>query len=96
MIGASNTTSDGKRPDDAQGYRIDFDMMVQGSTYKRRSGMVRQFGVTVEGATRLVTSGDVVDQPTYDALLAASAIRKPQPASIPEKAPASSDKKKAV
>ena len=56
-------------------YRIDFDMMLKGSIYKRRKDTVRQFGVTVNGATRLVTSGDLVDSPTYAALLAAGAIR---------------------
>lgn len=57
--------------------RIDFDMMLKGSVYKRRSGVVRQFGVTVNGSTRLVTSGDVVDRATYEALLLARAIRQP-------------------
>ena len=56
-------------------FHISYDMMVKGFVYKRRSGLVRQFGVTVNGATRLVTSGDVVDRPTYEALLAAGAIR---------------------
>jgi hypothetical protein len=62
-------------PDPAQLYRIEFEMMLKGSIHKRRKGAVRQFGVTVNGATRLVTSGDVVDQDTYHALLAAGAIR---------------------
>ncbi len=58
-------------------YTIDFDMMVKGSIYKRRNGMVRQFGVTVNGSTRLVTSGDVVDRATYRALLQAGAVKVP-------------------
>ncbi len=80
-------------------YRIDFDMMVKGSAYKRRSGEVRQFGVTVNGATVLVTSGDVVDRATYEALVEAGAIRPPKPAkdqgqdSSPKTPP---DKKRAV
>jgi len=56
-------------------YRIDFDMMVKGSIFDRRGGKVRQYGVTVDGATRLVTSGDVVNRATYKALLVAGAIR---------------------
>jgi hypothetical protein len=59
-------------------YTIDFDMMVKGSIYKRRSGLIRQFGVTVNGATRLVTSGDTVDRATYRALLKAGALRTPE------------------
>ncbi len=62
--------------------RIEFEMMLKGSVYRRRGGNVRQFGVTVHGATRLVTSGDIVDQSTYEALLAAGAIR---PAAPPQK-----------
>jgi len=67
---------------EGQLFRIDFDMMLKGSIYKRRKGAVRQFGVTVNGSTRLVTSGDTVDIDTYKALLAAGAIR-PAPADIP-------------
>jgi hypothetical protein len=59
--------------------RIEFDMMLKGSVYRRRGGNVRQFGVTVHGATRLVTSGDAVDRSTYEALLAAGAIRPAAP-----------------
>ena len=58
-------------------YRIDFDMMLKGSVYKRRKGLVRQFGVTVAGSTHLVTSGDCVDRATYEALLAVGAIKAP-------------------
>ena len=65
--------------DEAQLYLIEFDMMLKGSIYKRRKGVVRQFGVTVNGATRLVTSGDVVDRETYRALMAAGAIRPEGP-----------------
>lgn len=50
-------------------------MMLKGSIYHRRKQTVRQFGVTVNGATKLVTSGDMVDAATYDALVAAGAIR---------------------
>lgn len=62
-----------------QFYRIDFDMMVKGSIHQRRKGPVRQYGVTVNGSTRLVTSGDMVDGETYKALLAAGAIRPQTP-----------------
>jgi len=55
--------------------RIDFEMMLKGSVYDRPSGRVRQFGVTVDGATKVITSGDFVDRDTYNALLKAGAIR---------------------
>lgn len=60
--------------------------MQKGFLYKRRSGMVRQFGVTVRGATRLVTSGDWVDRETYEALVRAGAIRPAVAEKTPEKA----------
>ena len=63
--------------------QIEFDMMLKGSVYPRRKGLVRQFGVTVNGATRLVTSGDKVDLDTYNALVAAGAIRPLPPDVIP-------------
>ncbi len=73
------------RPSDL--VRIEFDMMLKGSVYRRRSGNVRQFGVTVGGATRLVTSGDWVDRATYEALLAVRAIRHITPPKKPDVPP---------
>lgn len=73
-IHAGRLRSDG--PEDGSGlYPIEFDAMLKGSIHKRGSGEVRQFGVTVDGSTRLVTSGDVVDRKTYEALLSAGAVR---------------------
>jgi hypothetical protein len=66
--------------------RIDFEMMLKGSIYDRPTGRVRQFGVTVDGATRVVTSGDFVNRETYDALLKAGAIR-PRAENAPPDAP---------
>ena len=59
----------------AEQIRIDFDMMLKGSVNMRRGKPIRQYGVTVNGATRLITSGDVVDRKTYDALVAAGAVK---------------------
>ena len=70
--------------DRPQLYRIDFEMMLKGSIYQRRKGPVRQYGVTVNGSTRLVTSGDTVDRETYNALLAAGAIQAPSTGMPPE------------
>lgn len=66
-------------------------MMTKGAVIHRKGKVYRQYGVTVRGATRLVTSGDVVDQPTYDALVAAGAIRvaPPEPF-LPEPNPSAS------
>lgn len=55
--------------------RIDFDMMQKGHIIQRGKTKFRQCGVTVAGSTRLVTSGDVVDRETYEALLASGIIR---------------------
>ncbi len=65
---------------------ITFDMFTKGNTFDRQSGSVRQIAVTVDGATRLVTSGDYVNRETYDALVNFEAIlpidnvpKKPSP-----------------
>ena len=60
----------------AETYRIDYDMMLKGNICHRNGEKARQIGVTVDGATRLVTSGDEVDRPTYEALLECGALRK--------------------
>ena len=51
-------------------------MMLKGNICQRHHGTARQIGVTVNGATRLVTSGDEVDRPTYEALLECGALRQ--------------------
>jgi hypothetical protein len=66
-------------PERQQFFQIDLEMMLKGSFCKRHKKTVRQFGVTVNGATRLVTSGDMVDRETYEALRAAGAIRSDIP-----------------
>jgi hypothetical protein len=53
---------------------IDFDMMLKGSVATRKGKTIRQYCVTVDGATRLVTSGDTVDKKTFNALVAAGAV----------------------
>lgn len=55
-------------------YRIEFDMLKKGSVLRRRGKPIKQFAVTVHTSTRVVTSGDVVDRDTYDALVAAGAV----------------------
>ncbi len=57
-------------------FKVDYDLMVKGSDVKRNGKPIRQFGVTIDGSTRLITSGDVVDRKTYEALLAVGAIRE--------------------
>ena len=75
--GASSETSgeSGEQAGRAELYRIEYDMLLKGSVYMRRGKPIRQFGVTVDGATRLVTSGDLVDRKTYEALVGVGAIR---------------------
>jgi hypothetical protein len=53
---------------------IEFDMMLKGNLYERRKSTVRQCSVTVNGATRLVTSGDTVSKGVYDALVESGII----------------------
>ena len=55
-------------------YRIEFDMLKKGAVLQRRGKPIRQFAVTVNMSTRVVTSGDVVDRETFEALVAAGAV----------------------
>ena len=64
----------GQQSDSDQTF-IHIDMMLKGNFYNRLGGRVRQCAVTVDGATRLVTSGEWVDKETYDALIQFQAIR---------------------
>ncbi len=83
----------GERSTPQQFYFVDFDMMTKGSIVKRRRETVRQFGVTVNGSTRLVTSGDTVDAATYNALLAAQALRPAPAVTVESEDPAVDDER---
>ncbi|GMU92600.1 MAG: hypothetical protein AMXMBFR4_16580 [Candidatus Hydrogenedentota bacterium] len=62
---------------DDEMYPVEYEMMLKGSVAYRNGIPIRQFGVYMDGSVRLVTSGDRVDRETYDALIAAGAIRPP-------------------
>ncbi|MBN2311114.1 MAG: hypothetical protein JXR94_19210 [Candidatus Hydrogenedentes bacterium] len=72
-------------------YRIPFEAMLKGSVLTRRREQIRQFGLSLRGRVRLVTSGDTVDRETYEALLAAGAVRPlvPENDPAPRRNPAS-------
>ncbi len=74
-VSAAQRRDDGALPDEQQLFAIPIDAMLKGAYFRRGGKQIRQFSVTVDGATRLVTSGDLVDKATYDALLAAGAIK---------------------
>lgn len=57
---------------------IEYEMMRKGSRAVRRGAEVRQFLVMVGNTSVLVTSGDRVDQATYEALVAAGVIDPPK------------------
>ena len=75
---------------DDRTYHISYDMMLKGNIAKRGRQQVRQFGVSIGGTTRIVTSGDMVNQEIYEALLAAKAI-DPNPISAPEPVDSATD-----
>lgn len=62
-------------PGEPEFYPIEFDMLLKGAIFQRKGKQIRQIGVTVNGSTRLITSGDVVDRQTYKALVDTGAIR---------------------
>ncbi len=68
--------------------RLDFKMMLRGNIIERPDGKVRQIGVTVDGSTKVVTSGDLIDIKTYKALVQVGAIQPQAPKAPPEEKPA--------
>ncbi len=64
-------------------FTVSFERMHKGTVSERDGVPIRQFGVYVDGVIRLVTSGEMVDRETYDALIAAGAI-DPDPEYVPE------------
>jgi hypothetical protein len=71
--GAPGSTHGG----DSKEYLISEDMLVRGTISLRRGKPIRQIGVTVQGSTVMVTTGDTVSQEVYDALAAVGAIATP-------------------
>lgn len=63
---------------------VPFERMLKGTVMERDGVQIRQFGVYVDGVVRLVTSGDMVDRETYEALVAAGAL-EPDPTYAPER-----------
>ena len=64
-------------------FLVPFERMLKGTVAERDGVPIRQFGVYVDGVVRLVTSGDMVDRETYEALITAAAI-EPGPEYTPE------------
>lgn len=55
-------------------FEVPFERMLKGTVAERDGAPIRQFGVYVDGVVRLVTSGEMVDRETFEALIAAGAI----------------------
>lgn len=55
-------------------FEIRFEDMHKGYYATRNGERIRQFCVYVDGASRLVTSGDIVDRVTLSALIEAGAV----------------------
>lgn len=68
--------------------RLDYKMMLRGNIIERPEGKVRQIGVTVDGSTKVVTSGDLINLETYKALLQVGAIQPKASEAAPEEKPA--------
>lgn len=71
-------------PGTPQSYFVGPDDLLKGNDVPRGRKKVRQFAVLVDSRVRVVTTGDVVDRATYEALLAAEAIAPPEPPKPPE------------
>jgi hypothetical protein len=64
-------------------FTVPFERMLKGTVSERDGVPIRQFGVYVDGVVRLVTSGEMVDRETYDAMIAAGAL-EPDADYVPE------------
>ncbi len=62
------------RPPEMPQFEVRFDDMLKGYYANRNGERIRQFCVYVDGASRLVTSGDIVDRTTFDALIEAGVV----------------------
>jgi hypothetical protein len=62
------------QPPDTPHFEIRFDDMHKGYLATRNGERIRQYCVYVDGASRLVTSGDIVDRATLDALVEAGVV----------------------
>jgi hypothetical protein len=75
----------------ADGFLITEDMLIRGTVSMRRGKPIRQIGVTVNGSTVLVTTGDTVSLDTFEALVAVGAVAGSRPPSGPKGAPPQED-----
>ena len=67
--------------------RLEYEMMLRGNVIDRPEGKVRQIGVTVDGSTKVVTSGDLINRETYKALIQVGAIQPNTAKGTPEEKP---------
>lgn len=65
---------------------VEYDRMLKGNKLSRRGRPIRQVAVVVHGTVTLITSGDMVDRKTYEALIAAGALAA-DGASMPNELP---------
>ena len=93
MLFGRRHRSSGRPPGETRGqpsvpasYVITFDMMEKGAKVRRHGRTVRQIAVMVGTRVCLVTSGDTVDRPTYEALIAAGVVRPPKSTVPPQSA----------
>lgn len=82
-VGSDGTGPSGTRLETPKFYKIELEMMKRGNFIRRKGTEMRQCAVTVKGSSRLVTSGDVVDRLTFEALLRYGMIEVPAPKSPP-------------
>lgn len=69
-------------------HKITFENLVKGSIIQRKGQPIRQYGLSLNGTVRMITSGDVVDEKTYAALVAVGAVKEePQEPGLPEPLP---------
>ena len=65
-------------------YVVAYEQMLKGNKLSRRGRPIRQVAIVVSGTVQLVTSGDMVDRKTYEALILAGVLEGDEQSVVPE------------
>ncbi len=68
----------------ADTYVVAYERMLKGNQLLRRGRPIRQVAIVVHGTAKLVTSGDMVDRKTYEALVLAGVLAADDVPAVPD------------
>ena len=68
----------------ADTYVVAYERMLKGNQLTRRGRPIKQVAIVVHGTVKLVTSGDMVDRKTYEALVLGGVLAADDVPAVPE------------